>query len=204
MMSLYELKPHFQALLRPACRVFARAGATANQVTIAAVILSAGAGGWIAADPLSPLPYLLLPIILFIRMSLNVIDGMLAHEFGMKSPLGGMLNELGDVVSDVVLYLPFGFHPAVPWWVIIALVLTSILAEMTGIVAVQIGASRRYDGPFGKGDRALAFALLGLLFGLGVPAGPWVLWYLLTALGLSALTALNRAQRALSEAVDAA
>jgi CDP-diacylglycerol--glycerol-3-phosphate 3-phosphatidyltransferase len=34
-------------------------------------------------------------------MALNAIDGMLAREHDMQSPLGAMLNELGDVLSDV-------------------------------------------------------------------------------------------------------
>lgn len=199
MASLYDLKPRFQALLQPTCRRLVNAGRTANQVTVAAVLLSATAGAWIAVDPLSPLPFLLLPLVLFLRMALNAIDGILAREFDMQSPLGAILNELGDVISDVFLYLPFGFHPAVPWWAVIALVLTSILAEMTGVISVQIGASRRYDGPLGKSDRALAFGLLGLLFGLGISTGPWVLWYLLAALGLSILTVFNRVRNALRE-----
>ena len=33
---------------------------------------------------------------------------LLAREHGQKSPLGGILNELSDVISDAALYLPFG------------------------------------------------------------------------------------------------
>ena len=36
-------------------------------------------------------------------MALNAIDGMLAREHGQKSALGGILNELGDVVSDAAI-----------------------------------------------------------------------------------------------------
>ena len=88
MTSVYDLKPRFQALLRPLCNRLAGAGVTANQVTLAAVALSVAAGGWIAAAPLSPLPYLALPLVLFLRMALNAVDGMLAREFDMKTPLG--------------------------------------------------------------------------------------------------------------------
>ena len=31
----------------------------------------------------------------------------------MKSALGGILNELGDIVSDAALYLPFALIPGV-------------------------------------------------------------------------------------------
>ena len=44
---------------------------------------------------------------------------------------------------------------------------------MTGVVAVQIGASRRYDGPLGKSDRAFAFGLLAVLLALDFIPAPW-------------------------------
>ena len=202
MISVYDLKPRFQAVLRPVCRGLAGAGVTANQITIAAVILSILAGAWIAFDSGSPLPYLILPAVLFLRMALNAIDGMLAREFHMQSPLGGILNEMGDVVSDVALYLPFGMHPSIPWWAIVSVVLLSVMIEMIGVVGIQIGASRRYDGPFGKSDRALAFGLLGLLFGLEISGEAWVVWYLIAAIGLSLLTLVNRARKALQALED--
>ena len=41
MPSVYDVKPKFQALLRPAVGALARAGVTANQVTVFAALLSA-------------------------------------------------------------------------------------------------------------------------------------------------------------------
>ena len=39
-LSIYALKPKFQALLRPLTAALARSGVTANQVTLAAAIVS--------------------------------------------------------------------------------------------------------------------------------------------------------------------
>ena len=107
-------------------------------------------------------------------MALNAVDGMLAREHGMKSRLGAMLNELGDVVSDTALYLPLALVPGIRPATVVAPVVLAGLAEMAGVVGVQIGASRRYDGPVGKSDRALAFGALCLALGLGAPAGRWL------------------------------
>ena len=74
-----------------------------------------------------------------------------------------------------------------------------MLTEMAGVVAVQIGASRRYDGPMGKSDRAFVFGLLGLLLGLGVHAGRWTDIVLAVVALLMALTVFNRSRRALAE-----
>ena len=40
------------------------------------------------------------------------------------------------------------------------IVVLTLVSEMTGVVAVQIGASRRYDGPMGKSDRAFVFEFI--------------------------------------------
>src|ERR1022692_232586 len=98
--SVYALKPRFQGLLRPLTRMLARAGVTANAVTLFAGALSIGFGLLLAAQVQSRPLLLLLPVVLFVRMMLNAIDGMLAREFGQKTNLGAYLNELTDVVSD--------------------------------------------------------------------------------------------------------
>ncbi len=198
-MTIYDLKPAFQNLLRPVCRWLANVGVSANQVTTAALLLSVAVGVVFALNPTASWAALLIPVWLFLRMALNAIDGMLAREHGMQSDLGGILNELGDVVSDTALYLPFALVPGIPPTLIIAIVILAILTEMAGVVGVQIGASRRYDGPMGKSDRAFAFGLLALLLGLGLAPGLWSTAALAVVAALTALTTLNRCRRALRE-----
>lgn len=199
MPSIYELKPKFQALLRPLTNALARSGVTANHVTIAAAVLSFAVGGCIFAWPQERWPLFALAAALFVRMALNAIDGMLAREHGMKSALGGILNELGDVFSDSALYLPLakvaGFDPIL----VVAAVLLGVISEMAGVVGVQIGASRRYDGPFGKSDRAFAFGAMGLLLACGAPAGTWTRYVLFAMVALLILTIFNRSRNALRE-----
>ena len=197
-MTIYDLKPAFQNLLRPVCRGLAKLGVTANQVTLLALILSLLSGGLLAMNPTAAWA-LLVPLWLFIRMALNAIDGMLAREHNMKSALGGLLNELGDVISDSAIYIAFAFVPGINAQLVILIVLLAIFSEMAGVTAVQIGASRRYDGPMGKSDRAFVFGLLGLLLGLGVQPNAWVTYALAAVAGLTAWTIVNRCRRALLE-----
>ncbi len=199
MPSVYDLKPAFQRLLRPLCGSLARMGVTANQVTVAAALLSLAAGALIAWRPAARWPLLLVPGVLLARMALNAIDGMLAREHGQKSALGGILNELGDVISDAGLYLPLALVPGIIPWLVVILVLLAGLTEMTGVVAVQIGASRRYDGPMGKSDRAVALGALCLLLGLGAPAGLWTNVLLALLAAALVLTVINRSRQALRE-----
>ena len=75
----------------------------------------------------------------------------------------------------------------------------AIIAEMTGVVAVQIGATRRYDGPMGKSDRAFVFGVLCLVLGAGVEAGYWTDGLLILTATLLVVTSVNRARGALAE-----
>lgn len=199
MPSIYDLKPRFQAILRPLVKSLAEAGVTANHVTVAALVLSFIVGALITLFPAQKWPLLLMPLALFVRMALNAIDGMLAREHAMKSSLGAILNELGDVLSDTALYLPLAWVPGVNSVWIVGVTILAIVSEMTGVIAVQIGAARRYDGPMGKSDRAFVFGLLGLLLGTGIPPARWVDTVLLITICLLIATIVNRARRALAE-----
>ena len=199
MVSIYQIKPKFQALLRPFTNRLASLGVTANQVTIFAAILSIVTGVLIYFYGEQLWPLLLVPLILLVRMALNAIDGMLAREHSMKSNLGAVLNELGDVISDLFLYLPLAVVLGFRSELIILIVVFSIISEMVGVISVQIGASRRYDGPMGKSDRAFVFGVICLLIGLGVSSSPWLDWVLSIVLLLVVLTVWNRAMKALKE-----
>jgi CDP-diacylglycerol---glycerol-3-phosphate 3-phosphatidyltransferase len=199
MASIYDIKPAFQNLLRPITRSLAAAGVTANQVTVTAALLSVAVGACVMLFPREAWPLLVMPGFLFVRMALNAIDGMLAREHAMKSRLGAILNEVGDVVSDTALYLPLAVVPGFDPRLVVLAVVLAIISELTGITAVQIGTARRYDGPMGKSDRAFVFGLLALLAGLGLMADRWVTRALTAIVILLGWTIFNRARRALAD-----
>ena len=198
-MSIYALKPRFQALLRPLAAQLARGGVTANQVTIAAATISVVVGVFVAWRAPERTPFLLIPVWMLARMTLNALDGMLAREFGQQSRLGACLNELGDIMADVALYAPFALLPPFSGFGIAAVIIFAIIAELAGVMGPMIGASRRYDGPFGKCDRAFAFGALGLWAGLGgaLPESLQLILPLFVLLLIA--TIVNRVQGALSE-----
>ncbi|GAB1438181.1 CDP-alcohol phosphatidyltransferase family protein [Providencia sp.] len=199
-MTIYDLKPKFQDLLRPLVNTLFKANVTANQVTIAALLLSVIVGALLLFIP-NPRLFILLPFVLFIRMALNAIDGMLAREHNQKSHLGAFLNELCDIVSDIALYLPFAFLFPQAFWLVLLILLLGVLTEFIGVTAQAIGASRRYDGPIGKSDRAFIFGALGLLASLfpQIITSSWITYLLVILSLLLFYTCYNRIHRALSQ-----
>ena len=196
MPSIYHLKPAFQSVLRPVVRSLARAGVTPNQVTVAAVGVSFVAGAAIAWRPGETWPLVVLPAALVVRMALNAVDGVLAREHGMTSRTGAVLNELGDVVSDAAMYLPLGLVDAVSAAWVVAAVVLGIVGEMAGVVAQVVGGERRYDGPMGKSDRALAFGLVSVALAAGVRRTRVFDGVLAVVCVLLVVTIVNRARRA--------
>lgn len=202
-MTLYDLKPRFQALLRPGVRRLAAGGVTANQVTSAAAVGSVVVGAAVAWGAFQGrrAVFLLVPVWMFVRMALNAVDGMLAREFGQQSRLGGYLNELGDVVSDAALYAPFALLPPFGPAGVGLVVVLALVAEYAGVLGAWIGGRRRYDGPLGKSDRAFVFGALGLWGGLGGPLPPWFGWLLPLVLALLLVaTTVNRVRAGLRAA----
>jgi CDP-diacylglycerol--glycerol-3-phosphate 3-phosphatidyltransferase len=198
--TIYALKPRFQALLRPLVQRLAASGVTANAVTLAAMAVSLAVGAFVIAHASEPRAFLLLPLWLFLRMALNAIDGMLAREFGQQSALGAYLNELTDVVSDAALYLPFAWLAPFDLPAVGSVVFASALSEMAGALAPMVGAARRYDGPMGKSDRAFVFGALGLYAGLGgaLPGAAW--WIMPVVVVLIACNVVNRVRRGVAAA----
>ena len=198
-MSIYDLKPKFQNLLRPLVIKLEQCGVTANQVTLTACAISVILGLILTALSGYHWLFILIPIWLFVRMALNAIDGMLAREFNQKSRLGGYLNEITDVVSDAALYLPFAFvHPfdALQIGLIIWL---SALTEFCGVLGQVQGKTRRYDGPLGKSDRAFLFGVLGLVYVFFPVLPDFLYWLVWIAIILLIATCVKRVKSGLAE-----
>jgi CDP-diacylglycerol--glycerol-3-phosphate 3-phosphatidyltransferase len=198
-MTLYALKPQFQHLLKPLVRALADARVTANQITLAAAIGSAAVAMIVIWAAEMRWVFLLLPVWLLLRMGFNVIDGMLAREYRQQSRLGVYLNEICDVVSDAVLYAPIAMIEPFGLLGIALVIFLAALAEFAGVLGQTIGASRRYDGPLGKSDRALVFGVLGFWIGIGAPLPGWLGWIVPTVAVLLVVTVINRVRAGLRE-----
>jgi CDP-diacylglycerol--glycerol-3-phosphate 3-phosphatidyltransferase len=194
--SIYQLKPQFQRLLQPLMRALVRLRVSPNQITVTTMLLSVVYGAALAWQPRCAGLWIGLAAFLLLRMALNAIDGMLANATGQKTRLGTLLNEICDQVSDAALYLPFMLAAGVAPALVLLAVVGGLLAEFAGVLALSVGAARRFDGPMGKSDRAFWFGLLGLLIGFDA-AAPLLHGVAALVAVLSAWTVVNRLRQAL-------
>jgi CDP-diacylglycerol--glycerol-3-phosphate 3-phosphatidyltransferase len=193
MISIYNLKPQFQRLVR---------GAAGHWMTpdmaIGLGVATAVAVGLCFALGLGIQRWFLLavPPLLFARMGFNALDGMLARERNLADRRGEVLNEITDVGGDCASYLPAAFFAPTESirTMVFSVVVATLLAEFTGILGKATTGTRRYEGPLGgKSDRAfwLALGALGAAFFPSAVAeyGPY---YLTVVLAFVLLTWLNR------------
>lgn len=163
MISVYKIKPAFQKLLQPVLSFLHRSGVTANQITITAISLSLLTGilTWYYPEKII---LLLIPLALFVRMALNALDGMMARQFKMQTRIGEILNEAGDVISDLFIYFPIIKIFPVNTYLFLAFLFLSVINEFAGVLGKAVTGIRFYDGPMGKSDRAFFISILCLLF----------------------------------------
>lgn len=198
----FDSKPFFRRRFRPAADRLARFGVRANQVTATTIVMSLAIGALVTLRPAAGWPLLLVPGALIVRLALNHIDGLLAEEHDQRTPLGAMLNELADVISDSALYLPLALVPGLPSGLIVLVVVLATLVEMTGVLAMRIGARRREDGPMGKKTRGLILGCVAAAIGLGAAPGPWLDVTLLAVVALLVVTLVKRLRGAVGEVAE--
>ncbi|OEC34491.1 CDP-diacylglycerol--glycerol-3-phosphate 3-phosphatidyltransferase [Pseudomonas cuatrocienegasensis] len=202
MLSIYQLKPRFQNLLRPLVQRLFKHGVSANQVTLSAAIVSVLIGLLLAIFPGHLWLFALIPLWMLLRMALNAVDGMLAREFGQQSTLGAYLNELCDLIADAALFLPFALLPGVSPVLVVLLVIGALISEYAGVMGPMVGASRRYDGPMGKSDRAFCFGVLGAGVASGLLPLNWIDPVLAVITALLLYTLYNRVRQGLAQAAS--
>ena len=197
--TLYDIKPRFQALLRPFVERAAQTSVRPNHLTVAAIGVSAMAGAAVGLGAATTWLLWLVPVLYLLRMALNAMDGLLAREHGMTSRRGALLNEVGDVVSDALAYLPFVYLiPDVRTLVVVVVVL-GLIAEVAALAAAG-ESGRRNDGPLGKSDRALAFGGITVLAALGADVVVAPVLFVMVPLGIA--TIRNRAVRGLEQEIS--
>jgi CDP-diacylglycerol--glycerol-3-phosphate 3-phosphatidyltransferase len=164
MISIYKIKPKFQQLLMPLLKLLRRLGISPNSITIFSIFFSFGISYffWNASDNSSY--FLIVAFGLLLRMMLNALDGMMARIYNLQSKFGEILNEVGDIVSDVAIYFPLIIFSSLSIEIAIIFILLSIINEFCGLIAKVISGERRYDGPMGKSDRAFLIGVICIVY----------------------------------------
>jgi phosphatidylglycerophosphate synthase len=140
----------FRLTARAAVDACMRLGIHPDVVSYASIVAAAGAGAcfWGAGR----WPWLLLvgPVLCYVRLWLNMLDGMVALASGTASRRGEILNDLPDRVSDVLIFAGVAHgglaHVAAGYWAAILALLTAYV----GTFGQALGGRREFGGAMSK------------------------------------------------------
>lgn len=193
MEGLYALKPWYTRRLTRFVDAAVARGLSPDAFTAVGILGGALAGvalalGWW---------WLALPL-LALRLAGANLDGAVARARGVSRPWGFVLNEIGDRLSDLLMWAGLAWWAAqhsttALVWVLVATV-AATLPTFASLSAAGAGASRRNGGPLGKTERCLL-----VVIGCAVPG--WLVWVSALVVAGSVLTAALRLRGAHRELV---
>ena len=198
MISTYKIKPAFQKLLIPLLKVLRKLGVTPNLLTVKAILLSLFLGYLFYEAESNNTYYLYVALGLLFRMMLNALDGMMARVYDLQSRTGEVLNEVGDIVSDVAIFYPLLFLEGLDFRLAFSFIVLSVINEFCGILGKAMGGERRYDGPMGKSDRATVVGVICLLFYFDIGVEPYLKYIFAIAVGLVSLSSVIRLKHSIT------
>ena len=121
-----------------------------DTVSYASIVAALAAGTCFWLSGRWPILLLLAPPLCYVRLWLNMLDGMVALASGQASPRGEILNDLPDRISDIVIFAGVAhsgwMHPVTAYWAIILALLTAYV----GTLGQAVGARREFGGMMSK------------------------------------------------------
>jgi phosphatidylglycerophosphate synthase len=208
--SRRPLKSRGTGWARAAAAGLARMGATPDVISASSLVFAAGgfAAFWLSADAEGSARagwLLLAGLSIQLRLLANLLDGMVAVEYGKGGALGPIWNELPDRIADALFLIGAGyalrhydpsFGPVLGWSAAVLAVLTAYVRELGHALTGAVD----FVGPGAKPHRMAALTAGCLLSAVAAVALPdWdraVLWLALAVVViLTAVTVLRRTAR---------
>lgn len=202
-MGIYGIKPAFQRRLAGVRDILVGRGVGADAVTWGAFVVSLLGGGVLLLSRRHAILLLAIPVLAVLRLAMNALDGMVASATKSARPVGELLNEVLDRLSDSAWYL--GLVAYAGWTRVLAAIALMMLSSYIGVVSKAAGGKRIYTGIFGKADRMIYLSLAAVICYFTKPVA-MLRFVEITAAGV-AITSIQRlvaARRALTPSGDAA
>ena len=197
-MAIYAVKPLFQKSLKPLADLFTRLKVHPTVINLLALGVSLTAGILLFFRAQFTFFLLILPLLFFIRIAFNALDGMVARALKVSSARGEIYNEFIDRISDVVIFggLAFSFITQaigghLTWSFVsggefpagMVLIILLLLNSYLGILSKSAGGERIYSGFIGKADRMFYLGLFCLIYYFYPHYFVWPFFYLFVIIG---------------------
>ena len=189
----------FRRTADAATRFCVRNGIHPDAISYLSIVASAGAAICFWKSGQTQWLLIIAPLLCYLRLWFNMLDGMVAVAAGKASRRGEILNDLPDRVSDVIIFVGVAhsglMNPIFGYWAAIA----AVLAAYVGLFGQALGVQREFGGIMSKPWRMVALhigAWLALFLGGQSFASFTILdWTCLVVIGGSIQTMVVRLKR---------
>lgn len=161
-LGLYNLKYPVRKMISGVLPQLADTDPNHISYTMLPVGLLIAACYWVGAR-IQPWLYLLAILLVFLRMFLGTLDGLVATHYGKGSKRGEIVNRLAPELCDAFTMIALAL--ARPEWAVpgVLALATSWLITFAGLVGPTAGLPTQSVGPAGQTDRLAALQLASLL-----------------------------------------
>jgi phosphatidylglycerophosphate synthase len=155
---------------KAAAHALAKRGVSANAISIIGMLACIGAGAALAATSHHPeyarILWIAGALLVQFRLICNMLDGMVAIERGIASPVGELYNEIPDRVSDMAALIGLGYATmsSVPLGYLAAAL--AVFVAYVRAMAKAAGAPNDFRGPMAKQQRMFIVTLVAIFMGL--------------------------------------
>jgi len=177
---------------------------TPNYISIASILFSAVVAGCLimTSQKNSPIYWWLAAVFIVLRLFANMLDGMVAVETDVTSPIGELFNEVPDRISDIIIFIGAGYaYGGVESLGYLAAVMSLLVAYIRAL-GNYMGVDKLFLGPMAKSHRMFTLAILCVCYGTfssfySIPA--LMTWGMVVIVLGCALTFIRRLQRIVAE-----
>lgn len=163
----------FRASAHGVVRACVRLGISADAVSLSSIAAAALAAACFYFAARWPWLLFIAPAFCYLRLWLNMLDGMVAIAGKTASRRGEIMNELPDRISDILIFAGVAgsglCHPALAYWAAIGAVMTAYV----GVTGQAVADVREYGGFMSKPWRMVVLHLAAwttLLLPLAIPS----------------------------------
>ncbi|WP_370638321.1 CDP-alcohol phosphatidyltransferase family protein [Aurantimonas sp. VKM B-3413] len=135
---------------------------SANQISFAGILFSAGGAAAMIAAPGHPWLWLVAGLAIQLRLLANMMDGLVAVEGGRGAPTGSLWNEAPDRIEDSLFLVAMGYAAGFGWLGWLAALL-AVLTAYVRLLGVSVGLPHDFRGPMAKPHRMAVLTLACIL-----------------------------------------
>jgi len=213
-MEIYSIKPYFQKVLSPLANLFVKLKIHPTIINLMALIFSICTGVFLFFKNDFYSLLLFVPVLVFIRIAFNALDGMVARGLNVSSAKGEVYNEFFDRLSDIFIFTGLAFSFILTRDRIVSFLLSFryfscinctlktaiavninfilgfifiilvLLNSYLGILAKSAGGKRIYAGILGKADRMFYLAAACVVYYFIRLDLIWFIFYLLCIIAI--------------------